>query len=329
MQRRGFLQSSVVGALVGAGVGFGADASTRLAASKIVIGFPAGGSSDTVARLVSEVLRGSWADAVVVEPRTGAGGTIAAEYVRNSPADGSVLLISPSTSFTLQPHTNLRLPYNAATDFVPVAGLAMYGAAIVVGPKVPATVRTLTQFATWAKERAAEASYGSSGAGGGAHFLGFQLFRQLGAPVVHVPYRGNQQAIADVLGGQIAAVVTGIPEIAPHVRSGKVRALAVSLPERARLLPDTPTLAELCCAHITGGTDVMGLYAPARMAASLVSQLEAIATSTAKNPSFLRAYEQMAYDARMVGSQEFSRWLAGERAAWADVVRSSGFKPES
>ena len=233
MQRRGFLQSSVVGALVGAGVGFGADASTRLAASKIVIGFPAGGSSDTVARLVSEVLRGSWADAVVVEPRTGAGGTIAAEYVRNSPADGSVLLISPSTSFTLQPHTNLRLPYNAATDFVPVAGLAMYGAAIVVGPKVPATVRTLTQFATWAKERAAEASYGSSGAGGGAHFLGFQLFRQLGAPVVHVPYRGNQQAIADVLGGQIAAVVTGIPRDCP-ARPQRQGAGTRGQPARAR-----------------------------------------------------------------------------------------------
>ncbi len=328
MRRRGFLRVSGYFSAA-AGAGLWRPVLAKLPSTKLVIGFPVGGSSDTVARLFSEVLRGPVSDVVTVEARTGGGGTIAADYLKNAAPDGSTLLISPSTVFTLQPHTNPKLRYDPATDFLPVAGLAIYGGAIVVGPKVPDSVRTLEQFAAWAKAHPAEASYGSPGAGGGSHFVAFQTFRALGVPMTHVPYRGNSPAVTDVIGGQIATIITGIPEILPHVRTGKARVLAITLPARSKLLPDAPTLAELGHTNITGGADVMGVYAPARTPAVLVDEVSALAQSTTTHPAFLQAYAGMAYEPHYLGPQDFAAHLQREREGWKEVVRSSDFKPES
>lgn len=325
MNRRSFLRAT----LVVSALGLGRHAAAKVPTCKILIGFPAGGSSDTVARLLAELLRGSYADVVVVESRTGAGGTIAAEALRGAPADGSVLLVSPSTVFTLQPHTHPRLPYDPARDFVPAAGLALYGGAIAIGPKVPAAVQSLQQWAEWARAHPDQASYGSPGAGGGSHFVGYQVFRQLGVNAVHVPYRGNQPAVSDLIGGQIGAIVTGIPEILPHVQAGKARVLAVTLPSRSRLLPEVPTLAEACCSNVTGASDVMGVYLPARTPSAVVEAVAAAARASTTHPAFLRAYEQMAYEPFYEGTAAFGARLARERNAWRDVVRASGFKPET
>lgn len=326
MQRRLFIRTS----LAAGAAGFSLGARARLATCKILIGFPAGGSADMVARHYGELLRaGGYADAVIVESRTGAGGTIAAEALRAAPADGSVLLVSPSTVFTLQPHTQARLPYNPASDFTQVAGLAIYGGALAVGPKVPASVQTARQWADWARANPGHASYGSPGAGGGSHFVGFQVMRRLAVDALHVPYRGNQLAVADLIGGQVSAIVTGIPEIVPHVRSGKARVLAVTTPKRSPLLPGVPTLTEACCANVVGASDVMGLHAPARLDAAVFRQLDDAARRSAAHPDFLRIYAQMSYEPHYMGGPDFAVHLHRERTAWRDVVKASGFRPDA
>ncbi len=329
MQRRNFLR--VTGGLSAIGIGFGVSlpAFAKLATAKVLIGFPVGGSSDRVARLFGERLRGTLADVVTVEARTGGGGTIAADSLKSAAPDGATLLVSPSTVFTLQPYTNPHLRYNPAADFIPVAGLALYGSVIAVGPKVPQSVRTLDQFASWAKANPGEASYGSPGSGGGGHFVAFQTFRALGVPMTHVPYRGNAPAVTDLIGGQIATIITGVLEILPHVQAGRVRVLAVTLPTRSAVLPDAPTLAELGYTNITGSADVMGVYAPARTSGALIDQISALARTTITNPVFLDAYAGMAYEPYYLGPKDFATHLQKERDAWKDVVKSSGFKPES
>ena len=302
-------------------------ASARAPLARVMIGFPVGGSTDIVARLLAEVLRGRVADSVVVDSRPGGGGTIAADVVRKAPADGSVLLLSPSTAFTLQPYTHPRLPYDPATDFVAVAGLALYGGAIAVGPQVPASITTLQQFAAWARDNPGTIGYGSPGAGGGSHFVGFQLFGRMGLDITHVPYRGNQPAVVDLLGGQIAILVTGIPEVLAHAQQGRLRVLAVTLPSRSKLLPGVPTLQEAGFAGITGGLDVMGVHLPARTPAPLVAEIGELARSMVQSAAFVEACERMAYEPRYLEAGEFRGWLARERGAWAGVVQSSGFKP--
>lgn len=296
---------------------------------RIVIGFSVGGSADTVARLFADTLRRVSVSAVVVESKSGAGGTIAAEFVKNAPADGATVLLGPTTPLTLQPFTNAGLRYAPATDFVPVSSLAMYGGVLAIGPKVPPAVTRFQDFATWAKANPKEADYGSSGAGGGAHFLGFQIFRELGVTATHVPYKGFQPAIADMLGGQIAAVVSGITEAMPHARSGRARLLAVTLPKRSKHLPDVPTLAEVCCDGLVGSTDLMGVYVAARTPPVQVAQLADVARTLTSDPSFAAACEPISLEPWFLGPESFSERLERERSLWQDVVKASGFQPTS
>jgi tripartite-type tricarboxylate transporter receptor subunit TctC len=205
------------------------------------VGYPPGGATDTVARLVADAVQGKYADAVVVQDRPGAGGQIAAAYVKGQPADGSALLFTPAFPMVIHPHVYKDIRYDTLKDFTAVATTHFGTLALSVGPAVPANVRTLQDFVAWAKSNPDKASFGAP-SGGSQHFTGLMLARDANIKLQLVTYRGGAPSVVDVLGAHVPAVITPLAEVLPYGREGKLRILATTARERLALAPDTPTL---------------------------------------------------------------------------------------
>ena len=171
---------------------------STIESARIVLGAPAGGSGDLMARKLADKLRGIYANSVVVDNRTGAGGQIALTHVKDAPGDGSVLLLTPSSLMALYPYTYRKLPYRPVEDFAPVTLTAYANHALAVGPAVPASVKTLSDFLAWAKANPSKASYGSPASGAIPHLLMAYIAHTTGAPLTHVPYRGSAVALQDL-----------------------------------------------------------------------------------------------------------------------------------
>jgi len=240
LQRRHFNQA--LAALLGSAAGLARAQSGNL--PRILVGFPAGGSIDTTARRLAEAWRGRMAESVLVEQKVGAGGRLAVAALKDSAPDGLTMLLSPSSMFTIYPHVFRKLQYNAATDAIPVTAVALSTCGFGVGPKVPDSVKTLQQFAAWAKVNVKDSAYASPAAGAMPHFLGNQFERAAGISMTHVPYRGAAPGMQDLMGGQIAAGCFSLSDFVPHLASGRVRLLGVTDTKRSRFAPDTPTFEE-------------------------------------------------------------------------------------
>src|SRR5690606_13379407 len=210
----------------------------------VIVGYPPGGGTDSVARVLADSLRGKYADVVVVENRAGAGGRIAAEYVSNQPADGSVMLYTPAFPMIIYPHIYSKLPYDTLTDFTPVAPSTIGMLAISIGPAVPEEIKTLEQFVAWCKANPDKASFGGP-LGSSQHFSGVMFARGAGIDLRLIGYKGGAPAVVDALGGHIPMVVTPLSEALPHVREGRLRMLATTGRRRSKAVPDVPTLYEL------------------------------------------------------------------------------------
>jgi tripartite-type tricarboxylate transporter receptor subunit TctC len=209
----------------------------------ILVGFPPGGTTDVIARLLASELK-NYSPSVIVETRSGAAGRVALEALKSSAADGSVLSVAPLEGITLFPYIYKRLRYDGLQDFVPVTAVCAVPNLISVGPKVPVDVKTLADFVLWCRANPKQASYGTPGAGTPLHFTGVLLARAAGLEFVHVPYQGGAPAVQDSLGGQIAATIVPFDTPLPHIRSGHLRALASTGPQRSTVLPDVPTVRE-------------------------------------------------------------------------------------
>ena len=233
--RRNFVQAAAGAAALGALSPFSAFAQA-LEQVKILYGFPAGSSGDSVARRVGEKLAGSayTKNAAVVENKPGAGGRIALETLKAAPADGSVLALAQVSALANYPHIYSKLNY-VPQDFAPISIGAVMHHGLAVGPLVPANVKTVKDFLAWAKANPKDASYGSPGAGSTPHFLGALLGINSGVELKHVPYRGSVPGVTDVVGGQIAAMVTPHGDFIANYKAGKLRILATSGPKRSPL----------------------------------------------------------------------------------------------
>lgn len=239
--------------------------------ARLLLGFAAGGSSDLVARLLAEQLRGRYAPQVVVENRTGAAGRLAMEAVRAADPDGSVMVQTPASVATVQPHVfPNETRFNIFTDFEPVTAVATFPYVLSAGPAVP----EVTDFASFLSEarRRGGFTYGTPGTATGPHLTGIQLQIETGLDLTHVPYRGGAPAIADLLGGQIPLSMNVMSEALPHAQGGRLRILAVSSPQRSPRLPDVPTFAELGLPSATR-EDWFGVLLPARTPRPLVQAL--------------------------------------------------------
>lgn len=294
---------------------------------RILVGFPPGGSADLLARALAQQL-GSQGAQVIVDNKPGAGGRIALEMLKNADADGSVLAVTPASMMVVYPHIYRKLSYQPLQDFAPVgrAGAAQF--VITAGPMVPASVRTLSDFLSWARAHPQQATYGSSGAGSIPHFTGVALSKAAGVELTHVAYKGAAPAMTDLLGGQVAANVGVISNALPHIQTGKLRALAVSGPVRSAALPEVPTVAE--AGHRAAqAVEWFGVFLPARASAETVARLHAGLQEALRSRSLQEVLTKASFETGSGESvRDFTQLLHNDHARWGELVRVSGFTPE-
>jgi tripartite-type tricarboxylate transporter receptor subunit TctC len=290
---------------------------------RLVVGFPAGGVVDVVARELAEALKTVLERPVIVENRPGAGGRLAVVAVKSAPADGNTLLLTPSSIMTLYPSVLNRLPYETETDFAPVSTVCMSTNALAIGMHVPA--RTLAEFLAWCRAHPRDAIYASPGAGTAPHFLGAQIARTTGVEMLHVPYKGAPDILADLYGGRIAAFVTALSNaVQPH-RDGRMRVLVTTAERRSALLPDVPTAREAGLDAVTG-TEWFGLFAPAATPADRIAALHAATAKAVSGERIGRAFETMILEPRTVGPVEFSALVKSDLARWSAISRALNYQ---
>jgi len=307
--------------------GWAGNAAAQQGVPRILVGFPAGGSIDVVARRLAESWRGRTGVTTVVEQKVGAGGRIALATLKDAPPDGLTMVLSPSSMLTIYPHVYKRLQYKPATDFIAVTPIALSTCGFMVGPKVPESVKTLRQFAEWAKAQAEPQGYASPAAGAMPHFLGNQFARAAGIQLTHVPYRGAAPGLQDLMGGQVASGCFSVGDCLPHIPTGRVRVLGVTDTKRSRFLPDVATFQEQGFNDIHG-VESYGLYLPAKTPSVQVERVADLARQAVRDPAVVESLAKLGFEPVSSTSEEFARQLAQERDRWAPVVAASGFSSE-
>lgn len=290
---------------------------------RIVVPFPPGGSTDVLARAIGLELGKALNQPVVIENVPGAGGSLGAERAAKSPADGYTLLMGHIGTLAINPALYPKLGYDPQRSFTPVAWVARVPNVLVVNASVPA--RNLKELVALAKSRPGHLSYGSGGNGSAAHTTMEYLKMQTGTSFLHIPYRGTAPSVTDTLGGQIHVLFTGIPALLPHIRSGKLRAIAVSSPRRLALLPDVPTVAE---SGVPGTKDFeadqwYGLVAPAGTPASIVALLNQHANKALASEEVRSRLAAEGAEATPASPQVFAQLIAKEIPRWAQVIRNA------
>jgi tripartite-type tricarboxylate transporter receptor subunit TctC len=312
-----------LGAALAAG---GARAQTVSRNARLLVGFPAGGPTDLVARLYAERLRPAYAPSAIVENRPGASGRLAAEAVKAADPDGTTLLMTPASVMLIQPHVFPReVRYDALTDFIPVCTLCDFGFGIAVPQSHPA--RSFAEFVAWAKAQPGEVPYGSPGPGSGPHFMGDMLAKAAGIRLNHVPYRGAAPAVQDALAGQVPLVIVVLSDVVPLHERG-LRIIAVSSRQRLPRLAGVPTLVELGFPQLAIN-EWFALFAPARTPAPVVAALFRTVQAAAQTPEVRQALDRLEFLPTIDGPEEFAARIRRERDNWATVVRDSGFRPEN
>lgn len=291
---------------------------------KLVVPFPAGGATDTAARVVAQGLSTKLGHAVVIENQGGAGGTIGARQVASAVPDGYTLLMAgPSITLGIAPLI-YKLDYDPREAFAPVASVAVDRVAMVVTPSLP--VNTVQELVQYAKANPGRLNYGSA-IGIVPHFIAEVFKRRTGTDIVHVPYRGGAPVIADLLGGQIQMTVNNKSVLLPHIRAGKLKALAVTGAERWRDLPDVPTLVEV--GYMDGPFDALfGVVAPAGTPASTIDTLNGAFNEALRSSEVRESFARLGMEPVIGTPQEFAAAMARETPRWAEIVKSSGIKVE-
>ena len=290
---------------------------------RIVVGFPAGGPLDQHARLLSDKLQTVLGQPVVMDYKSGAGGTVGAQEVMKSPADGHTIMLANTGVMVINPALYSKLPYATLKDFVPVARTAMQPLALLVNPNVPA--KNLQEFMAYAKTRPGQVNFGSAGNGGISHLVPEMFKSATGLFMVHIPYRGSAPAFTDLMAGQVQFMAESIPQAASYHKQGKVRALAVTSRERNPALPDVPTVIE----SGIKGFEVVGFYgflAPAGTPKEAVNKLSDAFKQVLQMPDVRNRMVSQGADPAFMGAEDFAAFLASEMPRWAEVVKKSGAK---
>lgn len=327
LNRRQFVQSTSAAALLSS-LGQTVMAQVATENLKIVTGFPAGGTSDNTCRRVATRLTGSYATNAVVENKTGAGGQIAIQYVKSQPADGTVLLQSPTSMFTIYPHIFSKLPYDPVNDISPVSLACVFDFGFAVGPLVPASVKNINDFVAWAKANPTQANFGSPAAGSTPHFVGALLGMKANIELKHAAYRGTQPALQDMMGGQIAAVSGPIGDITQHLATGKVRVLATSGTKRNRFAPDVPTFAEQGFKDLTH-SEWFAFFLPPKSSPELVNRMNAALKTALASKDVVDGLATFGLESMSCSPAELSDLLKKDTAKWAPIVKAIGFTADT
>ena len=291
---------------------------------RIVLGYPAGASSDTITRLIADKMRVSLDRSVVVENKPGANGIVANLAVKTAAPDGSTLLMTPLATMVAFPHSYAKLDYDPFKDYVPVAHVAAFQIAFGVGADVPA--RTLAEYVALAKKGGRYTNFASAAAGSLPHFFGLLFGKTAGLELVHVPYKGTAQVLQALIAGEIPAAVLPIADLGTLVQSGKGRILATAGARRAPQYPDVPTFKE-------SGYDIEGsawyaLFAPAGTPKDIVDKIAAAAIDAVRQPDLRQKIEPLGLEATGYGPDALAKIMKDDDAKWGPVIRASGFKAD-
>ena len=295
---------------------------------KIVTGFSAGGTSDTLCRRIALRLSPDYAKTALVENRTGAGGQIAIQYVKAAVADGSTLLQTPTSMLTIYPHIYKNLPYNPLLDLSPVSLACVFDFGFAVGPAVPLSIKTVPEFLAWAKANPTGANFGSPAAGSTPHFVGALLGKSAGVDLKHAAYRGTQPAMLDLLGGNLSAVSGPIGDITQHLPTGKVRILGVSGAKRSRFAPDVATFAEQGLKDMTH-SEWFAFLLPAKAAPDVVNRMNAALKIALAQKDVVDGLAAFGLEAMSSSPAELSELLKKDTAKWAPIVKAVGFSADA
>lgn len=326
INRRHVLQTVGSSALLSA-LGQSAWAQT-LESVKLVTGFSPGGTSDTICRRVADKLRTGYARTAVVENKTGAGGQIAIQSMKGQPADGSVILQTPMSMLGIYPHIYKKLAYDPLTDVVPVSLGCTFDFGFAVGPSVPASVKTVPEFLAWCKANPGQANFGSPAAGSVPHFIGTLIGRSAGIDLKHVPYRGTQPAILDMIGGQLPAVSGPVGEFTQHVAAGKCRLIATSGAKRSKFAPGVATLTEQGLKDMAFN-EWFGFYLPAGATPATVQRVNAALRSALAAPDVVDGLATMGLEAASSSPAALAAMLKADTERWAPLVKAIGFSADA
>lgn len=325
IRRRRFVFASALLGLAAASA-FALPATAQIGEQPIRIIFPftPGGSGDALARLVADKMRAELNRPVIVENRTGAGGRLGVQAVKNAAPDGSTLLMVPIAPVAVYQLVYKNLEYDPFTDLAPVAQLGTFDFGIAVGPKAP--VKTVKELVAWAKANAKDANYGTPAAGTLPHFLGALFGEKAGLDFHHIAYKGSAAALTDLIAGQIPVVVTTTSDLLPMHKGDKLRVLATSDAQRSQFLPDVPTFKE--AGYDLQATGWYAMFAPAKTPPDVIERLNKAIVGAVKSPDVRERMLGFALEPTGTSAAELGAIMKRDAAFWAPAVKASGFTPE-
>jgi tripartite-type tricarboxylate transporter receptor subunit TctC len=287
----------------------------------IVVPFPAGGLTDQVARVLAQKLSESLRQTVIVDNRPGGGSQIAANFVKQAPADGHTLFIGDTGAFAINPGLYRKYSYDPLKDLQPISNLVASPLVLVVPKGSPAN--SVQDLLALAKKKPDGLNYASQGTGTVGHLLGELFKTKTGASLNHVPYKGSAPAITDVIGGQVDMLFDPVVTISPHVTAGKVKALAIAAPRRSAVLPDVRTLSELGVSGVEASV-WFGMAVKAGTPDAIVARLNDEVVKALKSPDVVKRFTEQGLEILPTTSQQFGAFMKEETARWAPVVKASG-----
>jgi tripartite-type tricarboxylate transporter receptor subunit TctC len=292
---------------------------------RLIVPFTPGGSTDIVARVAGQKLGDALGAQVLIDNRPGAGGNIGVELAAKSAPDGYTLVMGHIGTFAVNPALYARLPYDPIRDFAPISLVAMVPNMLVVHPSLP--VKSVRELIALSRSRPGQLNYGSSGAGG-TPYLAVEYFKLLAkVDIAHIPYKGAAPMIIDLIGGQLSLTITGIPPLLPHVKAGKLRALAVATSKRLPLLPELPTIAE---AALPGyeATSWYGVLAPAATPKEIITRINAEIVKGIARPDAAQRLAGEGAEPVTSTPEQFSTFIKSEIARWGKVIKAAGVTAE-
>ncbi|MBI2296612.1 MAG: tripartite tricarboxylate transporter substrate binding protein [Betaproteobacteria bacterium] len=287
---------------------------------RVIVPFPAGGNADLLARIMAQKMSEAWKQTVVVDNRAGAAGIIGAEAVARAAPDGHTLLMGTTGTLTTNPAVYSKLPYDSLRDFAPVSNFADSPFLLVAHPSLP--VRTVKEVIALAKARPGQLHYASFGPGSSAHLVGEMLRSTARIEIVHVAYKGGPPALADLIGGHIEMMFNLLPIVVPHVKSGRLRAIAVTASKRAPALPEVPTFAEAGIPDFEAGS-WYGVLAPAGTPKEIIAKLS---SEISRILSLADVRQRLAAEgAEPIGNtpEQFAEQIRRDLARWAKIARDA------